>query len=719
MAEGIKIGELYTELLLDKSKYGSGLTSAEKQTKGFGGKMSSIFTGIGISIGQSLAHAAEKVVDFAKDAIDAAEVQERAQNLVEAAYGKSADAIISWAEKNSVAMAAADDDIETSLSSYEMWAKNVGKSTKDATADGEELAQRASEIAQATGGSFTDVFAALLKGEQGATKGLKSYGVAVSTTAIKQQAMKMGLYDGTGALSDQAKAAALHAIIMQQTAKYTSAAADAQDSLAVQSKRSGVIWNEAMESIGTALTPVVSAVLTALVPAFQAFGDWVSENAPALSAAVLAAMDNIMGALGAVVSAVQPLIDAFNAVLTVVADFLGQNDALTLTLEALAVLVGGALTVAFASWAASVIAATWPILAVVAAVVAVIAILDKLGILQPIVQAATEALGAAFQWVQSNVLPALAAAFDWLTSNVLPALGAVFDWIRTNILPPVMSVIDTITNVILPALGEAFGAVVSWVQANWPLISKVFNQVAGVVSQAVGVIADVVKSAFDIVASVIKAVSPVIVKVGEVVFPIVGDAATALLNIISAVFDAIGDIWQTAWDVAKAIAKGIGDAWSGLVGVFKTVGDGIAGVVKNSFNFVISIINGIIKAIDSIQVHIGRIGMDTPAGFVGVGPFDWDGVKIPTLPMLAKGMWDVPAPMVAVLHAGEAVLPATAADAYRKNRAGFGDRGGSGSSGPTIAIGTINGVLPGDVERETRRALRRSILDAQLQGAGA
>ena len=43
--------------------------------------------------------------------------------------------------------------------------------------------------------------------------------------------------------------------------------------------------------------------------------------------------------------------------------------------------------------------------------------------------------------------------------------------------------------------------------------------------------------------------------------------------------------------------------------------------------------------------------------------------------------------------------------------------GSSGRAGPLIGSQTIYGVQPGDVERETRRALRRAALAWSLEGA--
>jgi hypothetical protein len=90
-------------------------------------------------------------------------------------------------------------------------------------------------------------------------------------------------------------------------------------------------------------------------------------------------------------------------------------------------------------------------------------------------------------------------------------------------------------------------------------------------------------------------------------------------------------------------------------------------VAKGAINFLIGIVNGIIGAVNSIQVHIGRIGLDTPAGFIGVGPFDWNGLQLPRLGYLQSGTDNWPGgwamlgergPEIAYLPRGTAVANA-------------------------------------------------------------
>lgn len=332
-----------------------------------------------------------------------------------------------------------------------------------------------------------------------------------------------------------------------------------------------------------------------------------------------------------------------------------------------------------------------------------------------------DAVGAAIEWVATSVLPTLVARLEWLATNVLPAfaagaatvgtdvvptlaeafrfiaeevvpvLAAAFEWISTNIVPSLVSVFTTLSTTIVPALAQAFASVQAWISENWPLISKVVGQVAGAV-----------KTAFEVIAAVIAAVAPVIVRVGEVVFPVLGAAASALLEVMTLVFDAIGAVWQGAADVADTVVEAIFGSWEGMGDFFNETMGNVGRAVKDGINVVIGLVNQFISFMNSIKIDIP--GLDTPVGKVAA--FKWDGLNLPTIPMLASGtpnfrggwaMLGEEGPELARLPGGTRVFSA-------------GETAGMGGTN----IGTVNLNVSGAREpevfaREALQALRREL----------
>lgn len=585
MASGISVGALYATLRLDRSQFDADVRSS----KGRFGGLADAAKGAGLLIAGALAAAAAGIVAFGIASIGNAQDQERAWGRVSAVFGASGDAVNRWAEQSSRALGVTDDQLEMSVANFAEWAKNAGVSTADATSAAQAMATRASEISLATGKSYDEVFGALQKGAQGSLKGLKEFGVAIDTNAIKQQALTMGLWDGTGALDASAAAQARSALILAQTTTYQEQAAGMTGTLADSQRKFGVVVDEVQDTVGAAFMNVATAVLPIFLDAFATVSDWITAVMPTVEATLGGFVDSASGGMAL------------------------------------------------------------------------------------------------------------------LTDTVLPALGAAFAWLTTNILPPLQSIFATWAENVLPALQRAFAFVQGWIADNWPLISKVVNQVAGFVA-----------SAMDAVAVVFKAVMPIIVRVAEVAFPLVGAAASVLLTVLSVAFDAIGVVWQTAWDVATAVTKGIGDAWDGLRRGIKVVWDGITSIIRGSINVVIDAVNGMIRALNGIQIHIPKVGV----GDVAVGPFDWNGLNLGTIPRLATGTRDFAGGWAMLGERGPelARLP-RGTDVFSAAQSRDLLVGGTGRGGPLIGSQTIVGVQAGDVERETRRALRRAALAWSLGGS--
>ncbi len=123
----------------------------------------------------------------------------------------------------------------------------------------------------------------------------------------------------------------------------------------------------------------------------------------------------------------------------------------------------------------------------------------------------------------------------------------------------------------------------------------------------------------------------------------------------SAVSGWVGGVFSGLGSFIHGIISGIGGAFSGLGTLIRNIWDGIVGTIKGAINLIIGAINGFIGFIDSIQIHIPSIGV----GPIHTPSFDWGGLGIPRIPYLASGGYIVQTG-IAMVHAGETVVPATA-----------------------------------------------------------
>jgi len=732
----LQVGELYATLTVDKSKFSGTLSTAEKEATSSGGKLSSIFQGVGMAVGMYMTQIAGDVLKFGESSMKNAEALEQAQELVKIAFKTTATAVEDWANTNSVAMGVNNEDLENMMAKYGVWAKNVGMSTDDAAAHAEDLATRAREISEATGSSFDDVFSALQRGEQGATKGLKQYGVAIDNSAIQAEALKLGLIHVGEKMTLADKAAATHALIMQQTAQYTQAAADMSDTMAVKEARLGAVMDQIKEVVGGAFVTIASKLMDVLIPAFTRLSGWFEKNGPAIEAAIKEIMDAISSEIPTVVAVIQPLIDGFTTLATYIGNLLSQGDNLKLFLAALGGIILLVVVPPMVAWAAATVIALAPLVAIGAAIVGVLYVLNQMGVLQPIITEVTKLFGEAMDYISSNVIPDLQAAFDWFVKNVMPRIDDAFDWFSQNVVPALRDILEFIVNTVFPDLETAF----DWFVKNAvPPIEAVINDLVDIFDNAFSIIMQVVQffieqftdfwheygdNILDIIRSVLGSIQDLFQNVLQIIQGIFdtfsalfkgdwGGVWNGILEIFSGIWNEISSVIKAAFDSILTLLDGAGITgawnaiWNGISSGIGAIWDGITGTIKGAINLIIGLINDLINALDTIQVP--KFSIPNPLG--GTVDFGGFGINIPTIPYLAGGTPWFAGGLARVGEQGAETVLLPQGSKVLSN--GQSRAMGGGAS---VTIGTINGVSGDEVERQVTRGLRRANLAAALHG---
>jgi TP901 family phage tail tape measure protein len=274
-------------------------------------------------------------------------------------------------------------------------------------------------------------------------------------------------------------------------------------------------------------------------------------------------------------------------------------------------ILGGLLVAALTSLAITAWAAILPFLAFAAPFVAVGAAIAGLVLL-------IKSLNDHFHWWNNAMDP---------VNATLKFLGDNSEMVKTILLGLAAGVI-TVTTPILVGLVPAF--------------------IAWTASATAAAIATIVAAA------------PVYLVIAAVALLVIG--IKLLIDHWSEVVAFLGGVWAYEVATAQSTLRQFGAAFQWLGGVISAVWDGVAKAtsfvwhaivttVKNDINYVIDLINGMIRAIDSIHISLPRIG-DWGGGEIGF--------HIPTIPHLATGGF-VTASGLAVIHKGEAVIPVASA----------------------------------------------------------
>lgn len=144
-------------------------------------------------------------------------------------------------------------------------------------------------------------------------------------------------------------------------------------------------------------------------------------------------------------------------------------------------------------------------------------------------------------------------------------------------------------------------------------------------------------------------------KVGAIVNKVAAVALPVLADVLTFIVEKVMPPVADAFETLMPIVIKLGQIWVTVFGtiarITSTVFQGVVGAIKFAMNAVIDIINGVIGAINAIQVHV----------HVGPVNIDWAGLNLGYLPKLHAGGVVPGQPgqdVLSLLRAGETVTPA-------------------------------------------------------------
>lgn len=199
--------------------------------------------------------------------------------------------------------------------------KNIGGlSEAEAAKQSQILTELAGDLSAMYGGTTESAIQALTGALKGNNAMLDNYGMGVNEATIKTKALEMGIYDGAGALSLEAKQAATLALIMEQTADAQGQAKREADGASGSFKAFTTIIKDITTEIGDNLLPILTPMLQKLADFIKGFKDLSPEtkNFIVMLGLIAAAIGPVMMVLGPVVSLIGKIIGAIGIVSQVI-----------------------------------------------------------------------------------------------------------------------------------------------------------------------------------------------------------------------------------------------------------------------------------------------------------------------------------------------------------------------------------------------------------------
>jgi hypothetical protein len=194
---------------------------------------------------------------FFRGAVDEAASLAEAQNTVKVVFEESSDSVQTFAEDATEAYGISEKAALQAANGYGLLLTNMDVGNAKAAEMSQTLVGLASDLAAFADLPLDQALGAIRSGLSGESEPLKAFGVRLTEAKIKSEAMALGLHEGTGAISDQARAMATYAIIIEDTAKAQGTYARESDGLKQQTQQLTAEWDNAKAKLGAELIPAM------------------------------------------------------------------------------------------------------------------------------------------------------------------------------------------------------------------------------------------------------------------------------------------------------------------------------------------------------------------------------------------------------------------------------------------------------------------------------
>lgn len=572
---------------------------------GLGGAIAGAFAAIGVG----------KIVS---DAITNASDVREAGTAINEVFGPGAAQIKEFAAAGAAAFGQSSIDVLRAAQTFGIYGKAAGLAGDANVGFSQELVALSTDLASFFNTDPSQAVNAIAAGLRGESEPLRQFGVLLDDATLKQRAMELGIYDGTGALTQQQRVLAAQAEILAQTSTAQGDFGRTSDGLANQQRILAAGVENLSASFGELLLPVALAIVgvlnTAVVPALQTALPFVSAFTDALAAAFSGGpmpTDSILppGLLEVLQQIGSVARDVFSSIWAAVEPLLPQFLELWSTISPVGILfraiqplipqivsvfsqlastVGGALGQAFT--------VLGPVLADLAGIVSGL-LSQVLGdvLLPTLLELATIA-GPLFADLLTRLAPLLAqigGLVGKLLGVLVPLLEPIF-----GLIAPIAQLIATL----LPPLLDLFIAILSPIL---DLVGLLVDALGPVLEVVIGLLAGWIGTIVDVVSFLIALVTG-------------SDDASAMLQAIWARVSAFfAGLWA---GIVKFFEDGVANAIDFVTSLPQKILDALSGLGKLLFDSGRDLIQGLIDGAQSLLRNLGKFFLDVLPSWI-VEPF--------------------------------------------------------------------------------------------------
>jgi hypothetical protein len=227
-------------------------------------KLKGFAKGAGIAVAASFAAATAAVTALGVESIKAASDFQETTAAVGEIFGDAAGSLEKFAETAAKTLGQTRTQFLDGVKTFGIFGDAAGLSAEANAEFSKTLGILATDLASFNNTSVDEAITALGAALRGESEPIRRFGVLLDDATLKARAMEMGIYDGTGTLTQQQRVLAAYQEILAQTSTQQGDFARTSDGLANSSRIVQAQFEDLKITIGEALLPVVEAGVTEL-----------------------------------------------------------------------------------------------------------------------------------------------------------------------------------------------------------------------------------------------------------------------------------------------------------------------------------------------------------------------------------------------------------------------------------------------------------------------
>lgn len=305
------IAELLIKLGMDAGDLTKGMADSKSKLGQWGEDLTKVGKKLTAGVTVPIVGAGIAAIKWASDANEAS-------TKVDAVFGKSAAGVKKWAKSTQGSLLLSNAAALDYAGTLGNMTTSMGFTTDESAKLSEQWVELAQDFSSFNNIPVDQALTAIRAGLVGEYEPLRSLGVVLDDATVKQKALEMGLWDGTGALDAQARVLAVNALLMEQTTNVQGDAARTAGGFANQLRILRSNFTDLAADIGTRFLPYANQFLAWLIDMVARFGqlDPMWQNIIVALGAVAAAIGPVLLALGFMLPAISALIPVFAALVS-------------------------------------------------------------------------------------------------------------------------------------------------------------------------------------------------------------------------------------------------------------------------------------------------------------------------------------------------------------------------------------------------------------------